>query len=153
MGRLRINKTLVIFALLLLAVAVIAVRSDGECGDICISDSEMQFRIIEDISTEEAYAMIETRTGEPDFVILDVRTPEEFKSGYIEGAINIDYYSETFRDDLGELDKEEPYLIYCRTGRRTAESMNIMRELGFVEVYNMLGGITDWEGKGYPVVR
>ena len=53
----------------------------------------------------------------------------------------------------GELDKEGSYLIYCRTGRRTAESLKIMRELGFAEVYNMSGGITDWNTKGYPVVE
>jgi len=153
MEKLKINKTIIIFALLLLALVVIVVRSGGDYGETCISDSEMQFRILEDISTQEALAMIQARTGEPDFVILDVRTQEEYESGYIDGAINLDYYSETFRDDLGELDKGDAYLIYCRTGRRTAESLKIMRELGFIEVHNMLGGITDWKEKGYPVIE
>ncbi len=153
MEKLKINKTIIVFALLFLAIVVLVVRSEGTYGETCISDSEMQFRILDDISAEESLAMIQARTGEPDFVILDVRTQEEYESGYIEGAINIDYYSETYRDDLDTLDKEKAYLIYCRTARRTGETMDIMRELGFREVYNMLGGINEWEAEGFTITK
>jgi len=153
MEKLKINKTIIVFALLFLAIVVLVVRSEGTYGETCISDSEMQFRILDDISAEESLAMIRARTGEPDFVILDVRTQEEYESGYIEGAINIDYYSETYRDDLDTLDKEKAYLIYCRTARRTGETMDIMRELGFREVYNMLDGINEWEAEGFTITK
>ena len=63
----------------------------------------------------------------------------------------IDFYSNTFEMELDKLDKNNSYLIYCRTGRRTGLTIDIMKDLGFFEVYNMLGGITQWIDQGYPV--
>ena len=77
----------------------------------------------------------------------------KFDTEHIEGAVNLDFYSESFRDDLDTLDTEKTYLIYCRTDRRTGESLSIMRELGFVEVYNMDGGINSWKAEGFPTVK
>ena len=92
-------------------------------------------------------------TGNPDFIIIDVRTPEEYASGYIDTAVNIDYYAADFREQLAALDKDKTYLIYCRTGRRSADARDIIAELGFREVYIMSGGIVAWEAEGRPVVR
>ena len=88
-----------------------------------------------------------------NFVIIDVRTPEEYANGHIENAINLDYYSKTFKDELNKLDKNKAYLIYCRSGRRTGTVLDIMKGLGFTEVYNMLGAITQWEAKGLPIIK
>jgi len=112
---------------------------------------ETQPRTIESITPEEAYALIQKNKDNPNFVILDVRTPEEFANEHIENAINLDYYSETFRDDLSKLDKNKTYLIYCRSGHRSENSLNIMKELNFREVYNMLGGIIRWKAEGLPI--
>ncbi len=71
-------------------------------------------------------------------------------NGHIENAINLNYYSKTFKDELSELDKSKTYLIYCRSGRRSGIALDIMKELGFTEVYNILGGITQWEAEGLP---
>ncbi|GAG42700.1 unnamed protein product, partial [marine sediment metagenome] len=60
----------------------------------------------------------------PNFVILDVRTPEEFLSEYIENSVNLDYYSDTFRNNLDKLDKNKMHLIYCRSGRRSENALN-----------------------------
>lgn len=84
-------------------------------------------------------------------VVLDVRTPEEFASGHLPGAINIDYYSEAFRSELEKLPRDTAYCVYCRSGRRSAAAAELMKEMGFRVVYNMLGGITAWQEKGYPV--
>lgn len=116
------------------------------------------YQIIENITPEKAYSLIQSyREGCPcnreNFVIIDVRTPEEYANGHIENAINLDYYSETFKDELNKLDKNKAYLIYCRSGRRTGTVLDIMKELGFTEVYNMLGGITQWEAKGLPIIK
>ena len=89
----------------------------------------------------------------PDFVIIDVRTPEEFAEGHIENVINLDYYSETFRDELNKLDKNKMYLIYCRSGNRSGKALNIMEELNFREVYNMSGGIIEWKAKELPITK
>ena len=110
-------------------------------------------RIIEDITVEKAYKLIQENEENPDFVILDIRTPEEFARGHIKNAVNwVDYYSETFREDLDGLNKTKTYLIYCRTGGRSGITLTIMDDLGFSEVYNMLGGITAWKQQGFQVV-
>ncbi len=114
---------------------------------------ETQIQIIENITPEEAYILIQENKDNPNFVILDVRTPEEFLGEYIENAVNLDYYSDTFRNDLDKLDKNKTYLIYCRSGRRSENALNIMKELDFREVYNMLGGIIKWKSEELPTTK
>ena len=110
-------------------------------------------QIIESISPQEAFALIHGNQNNPDFVIIDVRTTEEIAGGYIEDAIFIDYYSDTFMDELNSLDKDKVYLIYCRSGGRSGPTLATMEELGFMEVYELLGGILAWQGAGLPVVE
>ena len=121
----------------------------------CISpeDTGLKTQIIEDVTTGEAHALIQDNQDNLNFVILDVRTPEEYAAGHIEKSINLDYYSEIFKDDLSKLDKNKTYLIYCRSGRRSEGALDIMEELGFGEVYNMLGGILQWESAGLPTMK
>jgi rhodanese-related sulfurtransferase len=148
-----IKHKLLLFTLILLILSSFIVT--GGCTIITGEDKstlppEQQ---IYDITTDKAYDLIQENAGNPDFVILDVRTPEEYDGGYIVGALNIDYYSEDFSAQLETLDKDKAYLIYCRTARRSSSARDMMAELGFKEVYNMSGGITEWEVKGLPVVR
>lgn len=122
----------------------------------CISNndnnSNPETQIIEDINVDEAYVLIQNNTENQNFIILDIRTTEEYENEHIQNSIMIDFYSETFENELDELDKNKTYLIYCRTGRRTGLTLDIMKELGFIEVYNMAGGITQWKTNEYPVV-
>lgn len=83
-------------------------------------------------------------------VLLDIRTPEEFAEAHIEGALNIDFYAADFADQLGELDRDAPYVVYCRSGNRTAQAMDTFRELGFSEVHEIDGGILSWLAAGLP---
>ena len=108
---------------------------------------------IKDITSQEAFTLIQDNQNNPDFVIIDVRTRQELTDGHIENVINIDFYSETFRDELNKLDKNKKYLIYCRSGNRSGKTVPIMVELNFREVYNMLGGIIQWEAEGLPTVK
>jgi rhodanese-related sulfurtransferase len=110
-------------------------------------------QIIENIINREAYSLIKKNKGNIDFVILDVRTPEEFLPEHIKNAINLDYFSKSFRTDLDKLDRGKVYLIYCRSARRSGKAMEIMRELDFMEVYNLLGGMIDWKKEGLPLTR
>lgn len=103
-----------------------------------------------DITPQEAYDLIQENHDNPDFVIMDVRTPEEFNEGHIAGATNIDFYSETFRDTLNGLDKNKTYLVYCRVGNRSGNTMKILSELQFKDSYNMLGGNSPVEGRKPP---
>ena len=108
---------------------------------------------IENIAPQWAYDLIQEHKNDENIVILDVRTPKEFAHEHIENAINSDYYSETFKDDLNSLDKNKTYLIYCRSGGRSKMALDIVKELGFREAYNMLGGITQWKAKGVPTTE
>ena len=87
------------------------------------------------------------------YVLVDVRTAEEFVDGYIEGALNIDYFSATFSDEISKLGLEKSALVYCRSGNRSGKSMRIMYDLGFKEVYNLIGGIREWKAKNNTLVR
>ncbi len=113
-----------------------------------IEKSETQ--TIKNITPQEAFDLIQKNKNNPNFVILDVRTPGEFSSERIEGAIMLDYYSRTFRNDLDNPDKNKIYLIYCRTGARSGSALDIMKGLNFTEVYNISGGINRWKAKGLP---
>lgn len=76
-------------------------------------------------------------------VLLDVRTPAEFESGSLENAINIDFFSPSFRQRLSILDKNKSYFVFCRSGNRSAQACNIMKSMGFQEIYNLDGGVNE----------
>jgi len=101
-----------------------------------------------DISIEQARRLIET---DSDLVIVDVRTPEEFATGYLEGAVNLCVECDA-QLLLNNLDPNDDILLYCTTGRRSGNALEILRENGYEKVYNMLGGITAWVDAGYPTV-
>jgi len=84
--------------------------------------------------------------------ILDVRTPDEISEGYIEGAQFVDFYREDFKIEIESLNKEFAYAIYCRSGKRSSQAMEIMQEFGFENLYNLEGGIIEWTNAGMPVV-
>jgi len=105
------------------------------------------------ISPKMASDLIAKHQNNPDFIILDVRTPGEFKSGHIEKAILLDYYSKTYADELKRLDKSTIYLIYCRSGNRSGKTLDMVIKMGFSRVYNMDEGIRGWRSKGFPVSK
>lgn len=92
-----------------------------------------------------AEALIEST---PEMVVLDVRTPEEVAEGTLPGAIAIDFYSPDFAAQVAELDRDAPYLVYCRSGSRSGQATQIMADLGFTQVSELEGGILSWIGAG-----
>lgn len=86
-----------------------------------------------------------------DLVVLDVRTPEEFSEGHLEGAIAIDFYDPSFADEIAGLDPTVPYLIYCRSGNRSGQTTELMRQLDFEDVTEIDGGIVSWQGAALPL--
>ena len=141
--------------LLVLVLVIIGVVLTGGCAgtETTTPTQETPTQIIEDITPQEAFTLIQDNENNPEFVILDVRTPEEFADGHLKNAITLDYYSETFRDELSKLDKDKTYLVYCRSGKRSRNAVDIMEELNFKEVYNMSGGIIEWEAEGLPIIE
>lgn len=139
--------------LMMLVLSVSLVIGVALMGGCAPSEVETPTQIIENITPQEASTLIQNNQNNPDFVIIDVRTSEELADGHIENAINIDYYSEAFRDELNNLDKNRTYLIYCRSGNRSGKALNIMEELNFREAYNMSGGIIEWKAEGLPTTK
>lgn len=87
-----------------------------------------------------------------ELVVLDVRTPEEFSEAHLDGATLLDFYETDFTDRLAELDRDAPYLLYCRSGNRSGQTAVLMDELGFIDVTEIEGGIVSWMQAGHPVV-
>ena len=87
-------------------------------------------------------------------ICLDVRTAEEYTDGNIEDSINIDFYKSTeFMKFLDKLNKDDNYFVYCRSGKRSDASCQIMKEFGFNNVFNLEGGFLVWSENGYEVNR
>jgi rhodanese-related sulfurtransferase len=146
-------KKLMIFVLSVLLVIGVVLTGGCAPGAIETSEQKTPNQVIENVTSQEAFNLIQTNRDNSDFVIIDVRAAQELADGYIENAVNIDFYSETFRDELNKLDKDKTYLIYCRSGGRSGNALNTMEELNFKEVYNILGGILGWNAEGLPTVK
>jgi rhodanese-related sulfurtransferase len=148
---------LLVIGVILLVLAGIAAAG---CGKNQISAQEIparpaatQARVIKDISTQEAFSLIQENGGKADFSIIDVRTPQEFSQGHLENAVNIDYNSVSFNGTLTGMAKDKTYLIYCMGGSRSGKALAVMKEQNFMTVYNMLGGINKWVADGLPTVK
>lgn len=131
-----------------LALAVLLV-----VGVLLIAGCKTPSQIIGDITVQETFDLIEREQDNPDFAIVDVRTPAEYADGHLENAVNINFRADDFEDRVDELDKDKTYVIYCRTGVRSAGARDTMERLGFSEVHNVLDGITGWVDAGFPVVK
>lgn len=108
-------------------------------------------------STSQASAPI--RVGVPEWiqaaqtpgtVIIDVRSPEEFAEGHVQGALNINVESPDFATQVSALDPGTTYAIYCRSGNRSAVAVAEMSGLGFTNLYDLEGGFVDLEAAGMP---
>lgn len=105
--------------------------------------------VIKDVSVAEAEKIIQ----ETNVVVLDVRTPNEFRAGHIRGATNVNFYDRSFREQLQSLDKSRKYLVHCAVGGRSAKAVKSMQELGFTNIYHLEAGMKGWENAKKPVVR
>jgi rhodanese-related sulfurtransferase len=123
----------------------------GACAGISESDQALSTNRI--LEAKDAYALIEKNKGNAGFAVLDVRTPDEFSEGHIAGAINVDYNSDQFRAGLAKLDKSKTYVVYCRTGRRSADAARIMKEMGFTDLWRFKGDIIKWKSEKLPLVK
>ena len=83
--------------------------------------------------------------------VIDVRTPDEYAEGHLEGARLIDLSSDTFTDEVADLDPDAEYLVYCRSGNRSAQAVAIMRDLGIEQVWDLDGGVVAYTAAGYAL--
>lgn len=98
--------------------------------------------IHQDLSVETFLSKLK---NDDNAVLIDVRTPEETAEGMIPGAKEVDFRASNFSQQISELDKDKAYYLYCRSGARSANAMNMMKEMGFPEVYNLVGGYNAYQ--------
>lgn len=116
----------------------------GKERKFCIGERWVGFKAgMNNLDPDMADALIER----PELVILDVRTEQEQKQAGIPNSVGIDYFSEEFIDRLLGMDRERPYLVYCRTGRRSLRVCLWMQNSGFAEVYHLDGGFDAWSSQ------
>ena len=101
-----------------------------------------------DISVQDAAALLQNPPQ--GLVILDVRTPAEFREGHLPGAVNMDYFGGPFETQIQSLPKTAPVLLYCRTGNRSGSAYDIMTKAGIGNILHMNEGITKWQQLGLP---
>lgn len=82
---------------------------------------------------------------------IDVRTPSEYLTSHIKGAVNIDVENANFESEIEKLDKAKVYAVYCHSGRRSQIAVEKMAAAGFKNLYNLENGIADWIARGWPV--
>lgn len=83
----------------------------------------------------------------PEIILIDCRTPAEFASGHLPNAVNYNFNNGEFEEMIPQLEKDQNYFIYCRSGARSATSAHILTHSGFEKVANLLGGILAWQGE------
>ena len=86
-------------------------------------------------------------------IIVDVRTPQEFAEGHIEGAVNINFFDKTFLEQISKFDKNEPIFLYCKSGGRSNSASKKVADKGFVEVYDLQGGVVNWVKNNQEIIK
>ena len=147
-ARSRVCSLIALFAIVALVAACGGDSSDDDTSDAGASDSAADG--VRVVSVDTAAATLE---DPPEgLVVLDVRTTEEIVDARItDDATIIDFYEDDFEDRIAELDRDAPYLLYCRSGNRSGQTRTLMEQLGFTNVADVDGGILAWQEGGQPV--
>ena len=129
--------------LMLAVLALVAVFAIAACdSDDSSSDAPGAYTV----SADEAVEMIEAG----DRTVIDVRTPAEYAEAHVVGAQLVDVNGADFADQIAELDPDEPYLVYCRSGNRSADAAAQMEDIGIKDIADA-GGLADLAAAGAPV--
>lgn len=126
--------------LLSLCISTLANADDTQPADDAV--------VVLHVNPAEAAQLIEEN---PDFIVLDVRTPIEYKHSKIENAVNINYYSFSFKKQIEKLDRDKTYIVHCQTGVRSGKTLPIMLRAGFKNLIHMDGGMKGWKQAKLPI--
>ncbi|MBZ0203017.1 MAG: rhodanese-like domain-containing protein [Ignavibacteria bacterium] len=103
------------------------------------------------IPVNEAYNYLKKHSGDKDVVLLDVRTKEEYDRSHLQNAVNIDYSSTDFPDNIEKLDKNLRYIIYENSDKKSSNTFMLMKELRFPNAHYIIGGFDEWKKENLPV--
>lgn len=95
----------------------------------------------------------EKKMSAPHVQLVDVRTSEEFAEGHLPKSVNIDVTSDDFESKVATLDKEQPVMVYCKMGGRSAKATEKLKELGFKNITDLEGGFSNWEEEKKPIEK
>jgi len=102
------------------------------------------------ISVDDAEKLLKS---DSKVIVLDVRTPDEFKDGHIPGAKNLDFFSDDFAKQVAALDKSKTYVVHCAAGGRSAKACKVFEKEQLPSVYHLNEGFKAWEKAGKPVEK
>jgi phage shock protein E len=114
-------------------------------ANVCFSQTQ---KIYQDLNARDFKTKMDQQTG---WVLIDVRTPDELKEGFIENAQFINYFDKDFEQQVAALDKTRTYFLYCASGLRSGETMQFMQQKGFPAVYNLEKGFHGWKKLKLPI--
>ncbi len=134
-------------SVLLIALLWLNLSSCGQKQQKDVSADQVQKTDIVLISPAEL------NEANQEILLIDVRTPEEYGSGHIENSINIDISSDNFKDKIAKLGTDQEVYVYCLKGGRSGKAAKMMRDMGFEKIYDLKGGILQWEKDGFEKVQ
>ena len=105
---------------------------------------------VKNVTPEEAAKLLQEKK---DIVVLDIRTPDEFREGHIAGAKNIDYLDSGFAQEIGKLDKDKTYLMHCASGGRSTKALKIFEEQKLGKIIHMDAGFKGWKAAELPIEK
>ena len=138
-----------IFALTLAGISFGVISCTGESSNDLVNNNEVfeatyQEPTVSVINKVVSAAEFKELLSVPGAQIVDVRTSEEVALGKIEGAINFNFYDSDFEDKMSTLIKDKPVMVYCKAGGRSGKTAAMLKDLGFLEVYDLEGGYSNW---------
>ena len=105
----------------------------------------------EDLSSKQAFDLIQAHQNDSSFIIIDFRPVEKYNAAHIENAIYFDVFSDSVDNWLNTLYKDNTYLIYCTIGHRSGIAFEKMKKMNFKKVYHLFQGLTVWKDEGYKI--
>jgi rhodanese-related sulfurtransferase len=107
----------------------------------------------ENLTCSQAFAVIQKFQNDTNFVILDLRTQVMYDEEHIENAIVYDVFSVGFDTWVSKLKKDKKYLLYCTRGHRSGIAIEKMKQMGFINLYHLYQGITEWKNQGFKTIK
>jgi rhodanese-related sulfurtransferase len=135
------QKQVPLFFMILISFAFIS------CAQNSKKSSQNGEQVIHFISPQELQARLDT------IQLIDIRTPQEFQSGHLENAVNINYFDADFLTKINQLDKSKEVYIYCRSGNRSNSAIRKLENSGFPKIYDLKGGILNWNKNKLKTVK
>lgn len=87
------------------------------------------------------------------YILVDVRTPKEYRNGHMKNAVNVSYFNSWFTDSIKKLDRNKTIYMYCQTQHRSPLASRKMKKMGFKKIIDLKGGFMKWENKQMPIVK